>query len=224
MSIWIILIAVMVLSFIIQRVLQRKFDKYSDVPSPGGLTGAEVARLMLERNGIHDVEVISIDGKLTDHYNPEDATINLSRDVYAGRSVAACAVAAHETGHAIQHAKGYGPLRLRTALVPVVTFANNTVQWVLLLGVILINLTPALLWAGIALFAMTTFFSFVTLPVEINASSRAVEWLTSEGVLDAQTRPMAVDALKWAAYTYVIAAIGSLATLLYYIAVANSRR
>ena len=224
MSIWIILIAVMVLSFIIQRVLQRKFDKYSDVPSPGGLTGAEVARLMLERNGIHDVEVISIDGKLTDHYNPEDATINLSRDVYAGRSVAACAVAAHETGHAIQHAKGYGPQRLRTALVPVVTFANNTVQWVLLLGVILINLTPALLWAGIAVFAMTTFFSFVTLPVEINASSRAVEWLTSEGVLDAQTRPMAVDALKWAAYTYVIAAIGSLATLLYYIAVANSRR
>ena len=224
MSIWILLIAVMVLSFIIQRVLQRKFGKYSDVPSPGGLTGAEVARLMLERNGIHDVEVISIDGKLTDHYNPEDATINLSRDVYAGRSVAACAVAAHETGHAIQHAKGYGPLRLRTALVPVVTFANNTVQWVLLLGVILINLTPALLWAGIALFAMTTFFSFVTLPVEINASSRAVEWLTSEGVLDAQTRPMAVDALKWAAYTYVIAAIGSLATLLYYIAVANSRR
>lgn len=224
MSIWIILIAVMVLSFIIQRVLQSKFNKYSEVPSPGGLTGAEVARLMLERNGIHDVEVISIDGKLTDHYNPEDATINLSRDVYAGRSVAACAVAAHETGHAIQHAKGYGPLRLRTALVPVVTFANNTVQWVLLLGVILINLTPALLWAGIALFAMTTFFSFVTLPVEINASSRAVEWLTSEGVLDAQTRPMAVDALKWAAYTYVIAAIGSLATLLYYIAVANSRR
>lgn len=224
MSIWILLIAVMVLSFIIQRVLQSKFDKYSEVPSPGGLTGAEVARLMLERNGIHDVEVISIDGKLTDHYNPEDATINLSRDVYAGRSVAACAVAAHETGHAIQHAKGYGPLRLRSALVPVVTFANNTVQWVLLLGVILINLTPALLWAGIALFAMTTFFSFVTLPVEINASSRAVEWLTSEGVLDAQTRPMAVDALKWAAYTYVIAAIGSLATLLYYIAVANSRR
>lgn len=224
MNIWIILIAVMVLSFIIQRVLQRKFDKYSGVPSPGGLTGAEVARLMLERNGIHDVEVISIDGKLTDHYNPSDSTINLSRDVYAGRSVAACAVAAHETGHAIQHAVGYGPLRLRSALVPVVTFANNTVQWVLLLGVILINLTPALLWAGIALFAMTTFFSFVTLPVEINASSRAVEWLTNEGVLDAQTRPMAVDALKWAAYTYVIAAIGSLATLLYYIAVANSRR
>ena len=151
MSIWVIIIAVMVLSFIIQRTLQSKFDKYSDVPAPGGLTGAEVARLMLERNGIHDVEVISIDGRLTDHYNPTDSTINLSRDVYGGRSVAACAVAAHETGHAIQHAKGYGPLRLRTAMVPVVTFANNTVQWVLLLGVLLVQVTPALLWAGIAL-------------------------------------------------------------------------
>ncbi|MBQ1635333.1 MAG: zinc metallopeptidase, partial [Bacteroidales bacterium] len=129
MYIWIILIGVMVASFIIQKVLQRKFDKYSDVPSPGGLSGAEVARLMLERNGIRGVEVVSIDGKLTDHYNPKDSTINLSRDVYAGRSVAACAVAAHETGHAIQHAKGYAPLKMRSAMVPVVTFANNTVQW-----------------------------------------------------------------------------------------------
>ncbi|MBR3075422.1 MAG: zinc metallopeptidase [Bacteroidales bacterium] len=224
MSIWIILIAVMVLSFIIQRVLQSKFKKYSDVPSPGGVSGAEVARMMLERNGIHNVEVVCIDGRLTDHYNPSDGTINLSREVYQGRSVAACAVAAHETGHAIQHATGYGPLRLRSAMVPMVTFANNTVQWVLLLGVLLINLTPALLYAGIALFALTTFFSFVTLPVEIDASRRAVSWLSSEGVLDANTKPMAADALKWAAYTYVIAAIGSLATLLYYIAIANSRR
>ncbi len=224
MSIWIILIAVMVLSFIIQRTLQSKFDKYSDVPSPGGLSGAEVARMMLERNGIHDVEVICIDGKLTDHYNPQDSTINLSRDVYSGRSVAACAVAAHETGHAIQHAVGYGPLKMRTSLVPVVTFANNTVQWVLLAGVLLINFTPALLWAGIALFALTTLFSLITLPVEIDASVRAVNWLSSEGVLDASTKPMAADALKWAAYTYVIAAIGSLATLLYYIAMANGRR
>ena len=224
MTIWIILIAVMVLSFIIQRTLQSKFDKYSDIPSPGGLTGAEVARMMLERNGIHDVEVISIDGKLTDHYNPQDSTINLSRDVYSGRSVAACAVAAHETGHAIQHAVGYGPLKMRSALIPVVSFANNTVQWVLLVGILMINVTPALLWAGIALFALTTLFSFITLPVEIDASVRAVNWLSSEGVLDANTRPMAADALKWAAYTYVIAAIGSLATLLYYIAIANNRR
>jgi len=214
----------MVLSFIIQRVLQSKFDKYSEVPAPGGMTGADVARMMLERNGIHDVEVLSVDGRLTDHYNPSDSTINLSHDVFYGRSVAACAVAAHETGHAIQHAKGYGPLTLRTKLVPVVTFANNTVQWVLLAGVLLIQFTPALLWVGIALFAMTTLFSLVTLPVEIDASSRAVRWLDSEGVLDATTKPMAVDALKWAAYTYVIAAIGSLATLLYYIAIANSRR
>ena len=224
MYIWIILIGVMVASFIIQRVLQRKFDKYSDVPSPGGLSGAEVARLMLERNGIRGVEVMSIDGKLTDHYNPKDSTINLSRDVYSGRSVAACAVAAHETGHAIQHAKGYAPLKMRTAMVPVVTFANNTVQWVLLAGVLLVTITPALLWLGIALFALTTLFSLLTLPVEIDASSRAVAWLSSEGVLDAQTKPMAVDALKWAAYTYVIAAVGSLATLLYYIAMASGRR
>lgn len=224
MYIWIILIAVMVASFIIQRVLQSKFDKYSDVPSPGGLTGAEVARLMLERNGVHDVEITCIDGKLTDHFDPRNSTINLSREVYSGRSVAACAVAAHETGHALQHATGYGPLKIRSALVPVVTFANNTVQWVLLAGVLLINLTPALLWLGIALFAMTTFFSLVTLPVEINASVRAVNWLTAEGVLDSTTKPMAADALKWAAYTYVIAAVGSLATLLYYIAMANGRR
>ncbi|MBP5520961.1 MAG: zinc metallopeptidase [Bacteroidales bacterium] len=224
MYIWVILIGVMVASFIIQRVLQRKFDKYSDVPSPGGLSGAEVARLMLERNGIRGVEVVSIDGKLTDHYNPKDSSINLSRDVYSGRSVAACAVAAHETGHAIQHAKGYAPLKMRTAMVPMVTFANNTVQWVLLAGVLLVTITPALLWLGIVLFALTTLFSLLTLPVEIDASSRAVTWLSSEGVLDAQTKPMAVDALKWAAYTYVIAAVGSLATLLYYISLASGRR
>ncbi|MBQ4200749.1 MAG: zinc metallopeptidase, partial [Bacteroidales bacterium] len=150
--------------------------------------------------------------------------INLSRDVYAGRSVAACAVAAHETGHAIQHAKGYAPLKMRSAMVPVVTFANNTVQWVLLAGVLLVTITPALLWLGIALFGLTTLFSLLTLPVEIDASSRAVAWLSSEGVLDAQTKPMAVDALKWAAYTYVIAAVGSLATLLYYISLASGRR
>jgi Zn-dependent membrane protease YugP len=224
MSIWLILIAVMVASFIVQRKLQSKFDKYSDVPSPGGMTGAEVARLMLERNGIHGVEVLSVDGRLTDHYNPKDSTINLSRDVYSGRSVAACAVAAHETGHAIQHAKGYGPLKFRTAMVPVVNFANNTVQWVLLAGVLFINISPALLWVGIGLFAFTTLFSLVTLPVEIDASSRAVAWLSSEGVVDEYTRPMAADALKWAAYTYVIAAVGSLATLLYYIAMASGRR
>lgn len=224
MNIWFIVIAVMVASFIIQRVLQSKFDKYSDVPAPGGLTGAEVARLMLSRNGINDVDVVSIDGRLTDHYNPSDSTINLSREVFYGKSVAACAIAAHETGHAIQHAEGYGPLRLRSAMVPVVSIASNIVQWVLLLGVLMIQITPALLWLGIGLFALTTLFSFITLPVEINASVRAVQWLESSGMVDASTRPLAADALKWAAYTYVIAAIGSLATLLYYIALASRRR
>ena len=223
MSIWIIIIPVMLASFIIQRVLNSKFEKYSEVPSPHGLTGADVARLMLAQNGIDDVKVQSVAGRLTDHYNPQDRTINLSEGVYASASVAACAIAAHETGHALQHAQGYAPLRLRSALVPVVTFANNTVQWVLLAGVLLINVFPSLLWIGIILFAMTTFFSFVTLPVEINASQRAVQWMEGAGVVDAGTRPMAVDALKWAAYTYVIAAIGSLATLFYYISLANRR-
>ena len=223
MSIWVIMIAVMLLSFIIQRVLSSKFEKYGTVPSPHGLTGADVARLMLSQNGITDVKVESVAGKLTDHYNPIDKTINLSEEVYGSASVAACAVAAHETGHALQHAQGYAPLRLRSALAPVVSFANNTVRWVLLAGVIFINVFPTLLWLGIALFALTTFFSVVTLPVEINASQRAVKWLEGAGVVDAETRPMAVDALKWAAYTYVIAAIGSLATLFYYIALANRR-
>lgn len=224
MSIWVIIIGVMLLSFIIQTTLNSKFNKYSAVPSPHGLTGADIARLMLQQNGITDVTVQSVRGRLTDHYNPADKTINLSEAVYSSASIAACAVAAHETGHAIQDAQGYAPLRMRSALVPVVTFANNTVQWVLLLGVLLLNVFPALLWVGIALFAMTTLFSLVTLPVEINASQRAVEWLDGAGVVDFETKPMAVDALKWAAYTYIIAAIGSLATLFYYIGLASDRR
>lgn len=224
MNIWFLMIAVMIASFIIQRVLSSRFEKYSQVPSPRGLTGADIARLMLSQNGINDVTVQSVAGKLTDHYNPQDKTVNLSESVYGSASIAACAVAAHETGHAIQHAQGYAPLRLRSALVPVVTFANNTVQWVLLAGVIFIDIFPSLLWAGIALFALTTFFSLVTLPVEINASQRAVKWLDGTGIVDGQTKPMAVDALKWAAYTYIIAALGSLATLFYYISIANNRR
>lgn len=224
MNIWVIMIIVMVLSYIIQLTLNSKFDKYSRIPGPHGLTGADVARLMLRQNGINDVTVQSVAGKLTDHFNPQDMTINLSEGVYNSTSVAACAVAAHETGHAIQHGTGYAPLRLRSALIPVVTFANNTVQWVLLLGVIMINVFPSLLWIGIGLFAMTTLFSLVTLPVEINASQRAIAWLAGSGVVDDNTKPYAVDALKWAAYTYVIAAIGSLATLFYYIGIANSRK
>ena len=224
MGIWFIMLAIMLGSFIIQRVLSSKFEKYSNVPSPRGLTGADVARLMLAQTGITDVTVQSVEGKLTDHYNPQTKTVNLSEGVYGSASVAAVAVAAHETGHALQHAQGYAPLRLRSALVPVVTFANNTVQWVLLIGVLMINVFPTLLWIGIALFAMTTFFSLVTLPVEINASQRAVAWLDRSGIVDVDTKPMAVDALRWAAYTYIIAALGSLATLFYYISLANNRR
>lgn len=222
--IWLIFIAVMLLSWLIQTTLQSRFNKYSRVPSPHGLTGADIARLMLRQNGINDVTVQSVRGRLTDHFNPQDKTINLSESVYGSASIAACAVAAHETGHAIQNAQGYAPLRLRSALVPVVTFANNTVQWVLLLGIILLDRFPELLWCGIALFAMTTLFSFITLPVEINASQRAVQWLDGAGIVDERTRPMAADALKWAAYTYVVAALGSLATLFYYISIANDRR
>lgn len=219
--IWIIMIAVMVLSMLIQGMLQTRFKKYSEVPL--AITGAEVASRMLAAHGIRDVKIVSIKGKLTDHYDPTTKTVNLSEDVYYGRSVAAAAVAAHECGHVVQHATGYAPLQMRSALVPVVSFSNNIVSWVLLAGVLLINIFPALLWVGIALFAMTTLFSFITLPVEINASSRAVNWLDNAGIVTYETRPMAQDALKWAAYTYVIAAIGSLATLLYYISLGSRR-
>ena len=220
--IWMIMIAVMVGSMLIQGMLQRRFEKYSEVPT--SLTGAEVASRMLQAHGIRDVKIVSIPGKLTDHYDPTTKTVNLSENVYYGRSVAATAVAAHECGHVVQHATGYAWLTMRSALVPVVSFSNNIVSWVLLAGVLLINIFPSLIWIGIGLFALTTLFSFVTLPVEINASARAVNWLESAGVVSYETKPMAVDALRWAAYTYVIAAIGSLATLLYYISIAQGRR
>lgn len=223
MSIWVIMIAIMALSFLVQSMLQSRFNKYSKIPVSNGMSGAEVAEKMLRDNGINDVKVVATRGMLTDHYNPQTKTVNLSEGVYASRSVAAAAVAAHECGHAVQHAYGYAPLRMRSALVPVVNFASNIVQWVLLAGVIFFQSFPGLLWLGIALFATTTIFSFITLPVEINASVRAISWLENAGVTDSQTRPMAIDALKWAAYTYVIAALGSLATLLYYIGIARSR-
>ena len=226
MNIWIIMIVIMVLSMLVQYMLQSRFSKYSQVGLPNGMTGADVARKMLADHGIYDVKVIPTNGMLTDHFNPQTKTVALSEGVYASRSVAAAAVAAHECGHAVQHAHGYAALRMRSALVPVVSFASNIVQWVLLAGVIMVsifqgNLGWGVLWLGIILFATTTLFSFVTLPVEINASVRAISWLTQAGITDGQTRPMAIDALKWAAYTYVIAALGSLATLLYYIGLAR---
>lgn len=221
MGYWGLFIIVMLAGVVIQSTLQSKFAKYSKVSLKYSYTGADIARKMMQDNGITDVKVECIEGTLTDHYNPATKTVNLSKKVYYGTSVAAAAVAAHECGHVVQHAVGYAPLKLRSALVPVVSFANNTVQWVLLLGMLMIQTFPTLLWIGIALFAMTTLFSFVTLPVEINASARAVKWLDNAGITDFETRPMAIDALKWAAYTYVIAAVSSLATLLYYIGIAR---
>ena len=179
--IWIVMIAVMVLSMIIQARLKGRFEKYSEVPT--GLSGAEVAQRMLQAHGIHDVNIVSIEGTLTDHYNPQTKTVNLSHDVYYGRNVAAAAVAAHECGHVVQHATGYGPLKLRTAMVPVLTFTNSWISWVLLAGLFLYQAFPSLLWIAIGMFALSTLFSFVTLPVEVNASARAVQWLDNAGVV-----------------------------------------
>ena len=226
MNIYFLMIVIMLVSMLVQYMLQSRFSKYSQVGLPNGMTGADVARKMLADHGIYDVKVVPTNGMLTDHFNPQTKTIALSEGVYASRSVAAAAVAAHECGHAVQHAHGYAALRMRSALVPVVNFASNIVQWVLLAGVIMVSIFEGslgwgVLWLGIILFATTTLFSFVTLPVEINASARAISWLTQTGITDSQTRPMAIDALKWAAYTYVVAALGSLATLLYYIGLAR---
>ena len=217
------MLIVMIASLLIQQMLHSRFDKYSKIGNANGMSGAEIAEKMLRDNGIYDVKVVATRGNLTDHYNPQTKTVALSEGVYASRSVAAAAVAAHECGHAVQHAYGYGPLKMRSALVPVVNFASNIVQWVILAGILLMKTMPGLLWLGIALFATTTLFSFITLPVEVNASSRAIAWLSRAGVTDGKTHSMAVDALKWAAYTYVVAAIGSLATLFYYIGIARNR-
>lgn len=221
MSIYLIAGVIAVAGMIVQWQLQSRFNKYSHIPLRSGMTGADVARKMLADNGIYDVEVVATRGMLTDHYDPRSRRIALSEAVYDSYSVAAAAVAAHECGHAVQHAVGYAPLKLRSALVPVVTFSSWLVPWVLILGILLINIFPSLLWLGIALFAVTTIFSVVTLPVEINASRRAIAWLGDAGITDVTNHDKAVDALRWAAYTYVIDAIGSIATLLYYIGIAR---
>lgn len=212
------------ISWIVSARLQSKFKKYSKIQLPSGLTGKQIAEKMLRDNGIYDVQVISTPGQLTDHYNPLTKTVNLSEGVYASNSVAAAAVAAHECGHAVQHAAAYAPLTMRSKLVPVVSFASNWMQWVLLAGIIMLESFPQLLLAGIALFALTTLFSFVTLPVEINASARALAWLSNAGITNYETNGPAKDALKSAAYTYVVAALGSLATLVYYIMIFMGRR
>jgi hypothetical protein len=224
MNIWIIFIGFMILSLIVSGVLKSKFNKYSKIPLDNGMSGREVAEKMLRDNGIADVRIESVQGQLTDHYNPADKTINLSQEVYNGRNISSAAVAAHECGHAVQHAKAYAWLGFRSKLVPAVSFASKWVQWILLAGILMVRTFPALLLAGIVLFALTTIFSFITLPVEIDASRKALAWLSNAGITSYQNHALAQDALKWAAYTYVIAALGSLATLLYYIMIFTGSR
>ena len=214
---WILFGGIALVSFLVQWNLKNKFEKYGKVLLPNRMTGKDVAIRMLHDNGIYDVRVISTPGQLTDHYNPVDKTVNLSEDVYNDCSVAAAAVAAHECGHALQHATAYAPLKMRSSLVPVVSFASSWMQWVLLIGIFTIEIFPQIMLGGIILFAMTTLFAFITLPVEINASMRAVSWLKNAGITTYETQPMASEALRSAAYTYVAAALGSLATLVYYI-------
>lgn len=211
-------------SWLVQANLKRKFKKYSQIPMSNGMTGSDVAAKMLRDKGITDVSIVSVPGQLTDHYNPANKTVNLSEPVYATNSVAAAAVAAHECGHVVQHATNYSWLQMRSKLVPVVSFASRWVQWVLLAGIILLQAFPGLLLFGIILFALTTLFSFVTLPVEIDASKRALAWLSDAGITNYETQGAAEGALRAAAYTYVAAALGSLATLVYYLMIFLGRR
>lgn len=214
----------LLLSLLVSWRFKSKIKTYSEVALSNGLSGSEIAEKMLRDNGIYDVKVLSAEGQLTDHYNPTDKTVNLSHDVYYGRSVIAAAIAAHECGHAVQHANAYAWLNLRSKLVPAASFASKWVQWILLAGVLMINTFPNLLLAGIVLFALTTLFTIVTLPVEFDASRRALAWLSDRAMVRDNEYPMSKDALKWAAMTYVVAAIASIATLLYYLQLFNGRR
>ncbi len=224
---WIIFIGIMVVSMIVQWRFKGKFKKYSEMPLSSGLTGRDIAQKMLNDNGIYDVDIISVEGQLTDHYNPANRTVNLSPEVYHGRSVAAAAVAAHECGHAVQHAKAYSWLQFRSAMVPAVSVASKMVTWVLLIGVMLAAFSGNIwvLAIGVAALAVTTLFSFVTLPVEFDASKRALAWLDTKGITHSSTEHAgAKDALWWAAMTYVVAALSSLVTLLYYASMLLGRR
>ena len=220
---WILIIAIAIVGLVVQWKLKSVFKKYSKVLSPGGRTGAQIAERMLRDHGIHDVTVTCVKGQLTDHYNPKTKTVNLSEDVYKLNSVAAAAVAAHECGHAVQHEVGYGPLKLRSALVPVVNFSSQVSMIVIIIGLLIIKVSPILFWVGIAMFAMVFLFSVITLPVEFNASRRALAWLQSSNSLDDIEIKQAREALRWAASTYVVAALSSLASLLYYLGLGSRR-
>ncbi len=222
--VYILFIGITIISYVVQHSLKSKFEKYSREPLDVPLTGRDVAAKMLLDNGVSNVNVTSVNGQLTDHYNPANGTVNLSDAVFSVNSVASAAVAAHECGHALQHAHGYAPLKLRTKLVPVVSFASTWITWVLLAGIMLIETFPIVMEVGIALFAITTLFSFITLPVEVDASRRAVAWLEQSGITSGEKTQHARDALHAAAYTYVVAALSSLATLIYYVMILLGRR
>jgi Zn-dependent membrane protease YugP len=215
---------IMLASWLISNTLKNKFEKYSKLHLQNGMSGKEIAEKMLADNGIRDVRVISVEGQLTDHYNPTDKTVNLSEAVYNQRNAAAAAVAAHECGHAVQHATAYSWLKMRSQLVPVVNVASSYMQWILIAGILMLRTFPQLLLVGIVIFAATTLFSIITLPVEYDASNRALAWLENKNMLTREEQAGAKDALKWAARTYVVAALGSIATLLYYISIFNNRR
>jgi Zn-dependent membrane protease YugP len=221
---WILIIGITLASWLVSNRLQSKFDHYSKVQLQNGMSGAEIAQKMLDDHGIRDVRVISTPGRLTDHYNPADKTVNLSEAVYNQRNAAAAAVAAHEVGHAVQHATAYSWLQFRSTIVPTVNAVSKVIPFVLIGGILMIKSFPGLLLIGISLFALTTIFSFITLPVEYDASHRALAWLENKHVITREEQAGAKDALKWAARTYVVAAIASLATLLYYVSIYNNRR
>lgn len=226
MIIYLIFGIFMLLSWLVSNQLKKRFEEYSQIPNSAGMNGKEIAEKMLRDNGIYDVRVISVEGQLTDHYNPQKKTVNLSPEVYYGRSIAAAAVAAHEVGHAVQHAQAYMWLQMRSTLVPIVSVASQWMQWVLLAGIIFFNTFPELLLIGIVMFASTTLFSIITLPVEFDATARGLAWISNAGITRGVEHEKAKDALKWAALTYVIAALSSLATLMYYIMIylGGSRR
>lgn len=223
-GIYFIGILFMIISMLVSWRLKSKFKQYSQVRLSSNLTGKEVAEMMLADAGITNVRVISVAGKLTDHYNPADKTVNLSEYVYEARSAAAAAVAAHECGHAVQHATAYGMLKFRSTMVPALSVASRYMQWIILIGIVMIQTSIIPLAIGVALFGLTTLFAFVTLPVEFDASRRALAWINNKGIVTTQEYGMAKDALKWAALTYVVAALGSLATLLYYVSLLMGRR
>lgn len=224
MPYWIMIGSIMLVSWLVQWNLKRKFEKYTQIPLRSGMSGKEVAEKMLRESGVQDVDILSVQGRLTDHYNPMDKTVNLSPEVYSGRSVMAAAVAAHECGHAIQHAKSYAFLGMRSKLVPIISISSKYMQWVILIGFFVFSSFPVLLWIGIGMFATTTLFSFVTLPVEFDATNRAKAWLNDSNLTTSQEHAGVSDALGAAAMTYVVAALSSLATLLYYISLALGRR